>query len=106
MNIYVGNLSLDVTEQELRLEFGTFGPVNSVVVISDKSALGRTGSHAFVDMTSKTDGAAAIAGLQGKRLKDRPIDIVAALPLSDKKMASTGNGRTDGPYPPKGRKSH
>ena len=91
MNIFVGNLSPDVTEQELRLEFSAFGEVTSVIVMSDKyTARGQASGYGFVEMTSKAQGAVAIAGLKGKLLKGIPIDIVEALPLSDKKALSGG----------------
>jgi RNA recognition motif-containing protein len=85
MNIYVGNLSLAVTEEELRREFGVFGEVMSVVIMNDKYiGSGQTRGYGFVEMVSKSQGEAAIASLQGKRLKSRVIDVVEALPLSDK----------------------
>ena len=90
MNLYVGNLAPDVTEQDLRLEFEAFGEVKSVIIINDKYAgKGQTGGHGFVEMTLKINGTAAITALKGKILKNKPIDIVEALPLSDKKMVIT-----------------
>ena len=84
MNIYVGNLSLDTTEEELRREFISFGEVISVVIMSDKYiGSGQTSGYAFVEMASKSEGEAAITSLKGKRLRKRMIDIVEALPLSD-----------------------
>ena len=107
MNIYVGNLSPDITEQELRLEFGAFGQVSSVVVMSDKyTGRDRPGGHGFVEMTSKAEGAAAIAGLKGKSLKSMPIDVVEALPLSDKKMATRGLGKENASSAGRERRSH
>jgi len=85
MNIYVGNLSLDVTGEELQQEFRTFGTVVSVVIMNDKYiGSGQTKGYGFVEMASKSDGQAAITRLQGKKLKSRVIDVVEALPLSDK----------------------
>ena len=70
MNIYVGNLSLDVTEEELRREFMAFGAVISVVIMNDRYiGSGRTGGYGFVEMASKSEGEAAIASLKGKKLK-------------------------------------
>ena len=86
MNIYVGNLSLDVTEEELRREFIAFGAVLSVVLMNDKYiGSGQPRGYGFVEMTSKSEGATAITNLIGKKLRDRVIDIVEALPLSDKR---------------------
>ncbi len=89
MNIYVGNLSLDVTEEDLRREFMTFGQVISVTIMNDKYiGSGQPKGYGFVGMTSKSDGEAAIAHLQGKSLMGREIEVVEALPLSD----SRGDG--------------
>jgi len=85
MNIYVGNLSLDVTDEELQQEFRTFGTVISVVIMNDRYiGSGQTKGYGFVEMASKSDGQAAITRLQGKILRSRVIDVVEALPLSGK----------------------
>jgi RNA recognition motif-containing protein len=86
MNIFVGNLSSDITEGELRREFLAFGEVISVVVMNDKYiGSGQTRGYAFVEMASKSEGEAAVTSLKGKRLRDQVIDVVGALPLSDKR---------------------
>ncbi len=86
MNIYVGNLSLEVTEEELRQEFIAFGEVISVTIMDDKYiGSGQPRGYGYVEMASKSEGATAIANLEGKRLKHMTINVVAALPLSDKK---------------------
>jgi RNA recognition motif-containing protein len=85
MNIYVGNLSLETTENELREAFATFGEVTSVTIMNDKYiGSGKTSGYGFVEMTSKSAGMAAIAGLAGKKVGDRLISIIEALPLSEK----------------------
>ncbi|MDH5364505.1 MAG: RNA-binding protein [Dehalococcoidia bacterium] len=92
MNIYVGNLSLDVTDEELRREFMAFGEVLSVTIMNDRYiSSGQPRGYGFVEMTSKSQGEAAIAGLNGKTLKNRAIDVIEALPLSDR----TGNNPCD-----------
>jgi len=84
MNIYVGNLSLDVTDEELRREFMAFGEVISITILSDKCiGSGQSRGYAFVEMPSQSEGQVAIAGLNGKTLKHRTIDVIQALPLSD-----------------------
>ncbi len=84
MNIYVGNLSLDVTEEDLRREFMTFGQVISVTIMNDKYiGSGQPRGYGFVGMTSKSEGEAAIIHLKGKSLMGRVIEVVEALPLSD-----------------------
>ncbi len=86
MNIYVGNLPLEVTEDELRQEFMSFGEVTSVIIMNDKYiGSGQLRGYGFVEMTSKSEGESAIATLNGKLLKHRTIDVIQALPLSDSK---------------------
>ena len=86
MNIYVGNLNLTVTEDELRQVFVTFGQVAFVAIMNDKYiGSGQLRGYGFVEMPSIPEGEAAIASLNGKTLRDRVIDVVQALPLSDKK---------------------
>ncbi|MFC2019016.1 RNA recognition motif domain-containing protein [Chloroflexota bacterium] len=85
MNIYVGNLSLETTEDELRKEFTEFGEVISVTIMSDKYiGSGQPRGYGYVEMASKSEGCIAIAHLEGKKLRDRIVNIVEALPLSDK----------------------
>ena len=62
MKLYVGNLSYDVTEDEISAEFGIFGKVESVAIPADKLS-GRPRGFAFVEMTSKAEAEAAIIGL-------------------------------------------
>jgi RNA recognition motif-containing protein len=94
MNIYVGNLSPDVTKEELRREFVAFGEVIFVVIMNDKYiGSGQTRGYGFVEMASKSEGEAAITSLKGKRLKSRVIDVVGALPLSDKSSIESLRGR-------------
>jgi len=85
MNIYVGNLSLETTEDELRKEFTEFGEVISVTIMNDKYiGSGQPRGYGYVEMASKSEGVTAIANLEGKKLRDRVVTVVAALPLSDK----------------------
>ena len=84
MNIYIGNLSLEVTEEELRQEFLAFGEVMSVIIMNDKYiGSGQLRGYGFVEMASKSEGEAAITGLNGKMLRHITINVVGALPLSD-----------------------
>jgi len=82
MKIYVGNLSFNVTEEELRTEFAALGKVESVNVITDRDT-GRSKGFAFIEMPSVTEGQAAIAQLNGKMLKDRTLTVSPAKPRSD-----------------------
>jgi RNA recognition motif-containing protein len=97
MKIYVGNLPSEVTEEELRQEFATFGEVGSVSIVKDKYS-GRPRGFGFVEMASVSQGQAAIAGLNGKTLKDQTLNVNAARPPSDSRGGgSYGNRRGGGP---------
>jgi RNA recognition motif-containing protein len=99
MNIYVGNLSLDVTEEELRREFMAFGAVISVVIMNDKYiGSGQTRGYGFVEMASKSEGEVAITSLKGKELRNQAIDVVGALPLSDKRGIESLHARINNQF--------
>ena len=87
MKIYVGNLSYEVTEEELRQEFEAFGEVTSVNIITDKYS-GRPKGFGFIEMASVSEGQAAITGLNGKALKDRALSVNAARPRSESRGGS------------------
>jgi RNA recognition motif-containing protein len=96
MNIFVGNLSLDVTEEELRREFMPFGEVKSVIIMNDKYfGGGQPRGYGFIEMASKSEGEVAIANLKGKKLGSWVIDVVEALPLSDKRRIGALDARGD-----------
>lgn len=79
MNIYVGNLSHDATEDDLRQAFEAFGEVSSVNIIKDRFT-GEARGFGFVEMTTKTEAEAAITGMNGKNLKGRDINVNEARP--------------------------
>jgi cold-inducible RNA-binding protein len=98
MKIYVGNLSYDVTEDELAAEFGTFGKVESVAIPADKFS-GRPKGFAFVEMPAKSEAEAAIAGLSGKSLRERTIVVNEARPRTENRGgggSSYGNRKSGG----------
>jgi len=95
VKIYAGNLSFDVTEEELRTEFAAFGKVDSVSIITDKYS-GRSKGFAFVEMPVVSEGQAAIAALNGKALKERTLTVNAARPRSDDRGGSFGDRRSGG----------
>ena len=95
MKIYVGSLSYDVTEEELRREFLAFGKVESVSIITDKYS-GRPKGFAFVEMPLVSEGQAAIAALNGKTLKDRTLTVDAARPRSDDRGGGSYGSRRGG----------
>jgi RNA recognition motif-containing protein len=89
MNIYVGNLSPDVTGDDLRQAFGAFGQVESANVITDKFS-GESKGFGFVEMPSKDEATAAIAGMNGKDIKGRAASVNEARPKTDR---GSGGGR-------------
>jgi RNA recognition motif-containing protein len=92
MNIYVGNLPLEMTDDELRVEFTAFGEVLSVIIMNDKYiGSGQPRCYGYIEMTSKSEGTAAIASLNGKKIGNRVVDVVEALPLSDKRALGHQN---------------
>jgi len=97
MKIYVGNLSYDVTEEELRQEFLAFGEVESVSIIMDKYS-GRSKGFGFVEMPSVSEGQAAIAALNGKTLKERTLTVNAARPRSDDRGGGSYGDRRGGGF--------
>jgi RNA recognition motif-containing protein len=101
MKIYVGNLSYEVTEDELAAEFGTYGKVDSVAIPSDKFS-GRPRGFAFVEMSSKTEAEAAITGLNGKSLKERTIVVNESRPRPDNRGGGSFGGDRRGGYSNRG----
>ena len=85
MNIYVGNLSYNVTEDDLRAMFVEFGEVDSVKIIMDKFS-GQSKGFGFVEMPSNSEADQAIKALNGNSIKGRAIKINQANP--DGKRAS------------------
>ncbi len=79
MKIYVGNLSYEVTEDDLKLAFKEFGQVETVTIIKDKYS-GQSKGFGFVEFASKTEGQAAIDGLNGKEVKGRTLNVNEARP--------------------------
>ena len=85
MIIYVGNLALETTEEELRKKFTEFGDVISISIMNDKYiGSGQPRGYGYVEMASKSQGTIAIANLEGKILRNRVVIVIEALPLSDK----------------------
>ena len=103
MKIYVGNLSYDVTEDEIRQEFTAFGKVEWVALITDRYS-GRPKGFAFVEMPSVAEGQAAIAALNGKTIRDRALAVNPARPREDRGGGggSYGGGRKGGGFGARG----
>ena len=92
MNIYVGNLSHEVTEEDLRQAFETFGEVASAKIIMDKFS-GVSRGFGFVEMPTKAEAQAAITGLNGTELKGQTLTVNEARPRSESRR---GGGRQGG----------
>ena len=92
MNIYVGNLSYDAAEEDVRNAFAAFGQISSVAVIKDRMT-GRSKGFGFVEMPDSAQAQAAIAGLNGKDLKGRAMNINEARPRESGGGGMGGGGR-------------
>ncbi|NIM97821.1 MAG: RNA-binding protein, partial [candidate division Zixibacteria bacterium] len=91
MNIYVGSLSYNVTEEELKQAFEPFGEVESVRIIKDMYS-GRSKGFGFVEMPGKSEAQSAIDGLNGKELKGRTLKVNEARPRSEGRRGGRGRG--------------
>jgi len=98
MKIYVGNLSLDVTNDDLRQAFEAFGQIESANVIMDKFS-GESKGFGFVEMPSKDEATAAMTGMNGKDLKGKAVNVNEARPRVDRPRGGGGGyggGRSGG----------
>ena len=83
MNIYVGNLPYDITEDELKNAFAKFGDVSEVHIINDKFS-GKSKGFGFVEMPDSTAANQAIKALDGGDLKGRNIKVNEARPRDER----------------------
>jgi RNA recognition motif-containing protein len=97
MKIYVGNLSYEVTEEDLRQALGQFGQVESATIIKDKHS-GQSKGFGFVEMASKAEGQSAIEGLNGKELKGRALNVNEARPRTESRGGRGGQSGGRGGY--------
>ncbi len=79
MNIYVGNLSYGLSEEELRDAFAAFGEVTSAKILMDRET-GRSRGFGFVEMPNQSEAEAAISNLNGKELDGRAVRVNEARP--------------------------
>ena len=91
MNIYVGNLSFEVTDDDLRQLFAAYGEVESASVVKDRFS-GESRGFGFVEMPAKKDADAAIAALNGTDVKGRSITVNEAKPKAPKSGGGGGGG--------------
>lgn len=90
MNIYVGNLAYEVSEDDLREAFGQHGSVTSVNIIMNRET-GRSKGFGFVEMENQAEGEEAIKQLDGNQVKGRPIRANEARPKTDKPRTDRGS---------------
>ncbi|MFH1760224.1 MAG: RNA-binding protein [bacterium] len=91
MKIYVGNLSWEATEDDLRQAFESFGQVKSANIITDRDS-GRSRGFGFVEMPEQSEAQAAIDGMKGKEFKGRELNVNEARPREDKRPGGGGGG--------------
>ena len=102
VKLYVGNLSYDTTEEDLRSLFSTAGTVSSVALIMDR-ATGRSKGFAFVEMSSQSEAEQAIKTLDGTSLGNREIKVNKARPPEER--SSSGFGDRSGGFKDRNRRS-
>jgi RNA recognition motif-containing protein len=91
MNIYVGNLSREVTEDDLKEAFEAFGQVTSVAIIKDKFS-GESRGFGFVEMPAKAEAQSALNDLNGKELKGRKLNVNEARPRTEGRRGGERRG--------------
>lgn len=102
MSIYVGNLSYEVTEDDLKRAFGEYGTVNRVQLPSDRET-GRPRGFAFVEMAKDEEETAAIDALDGADWMGRSLKVNKAKPREDRGSSGGGDRRGGGGYNSRGR---
>jgi cold-inducible RNA-binding protein len=81
-NIFVGNLSFNTSEDELRQMFESYGPVDRVSIMTDRDT-GRSRGFGFVEMTNNEDGEKAITALNGSQVGGRTLNVNEARPKAE-----------------------
>jgi RNA recognition motif-containing protein len=94
MNIYVGNLSYNVSEENLRQAFGAFGQVSSATIVKDKYS-GQPRGFGFVEMPDQAEAQAAIKNLNGKELLGKQMSVNEARPRTNRGRSGGQGGRMD-----------
>jgi RNA recognition motif-containing protein len=97
MKIYVGNLSYEVTEDELKQEFAPFGTVTSASIVTDKYD-NRPKGFAFVEMPDKAEAETAIASLNGKMLGQKSMVVNESRPKTDSRGSFNNRSSSRGGY--------
>lgn len=89
--LYVGNLSYEATEDDLRQLFAEAGPVASASIITDRDT-GRSKGFGFVEMTTQADAEKAVSMFNGRELHNRPLKVDLARPRADRPSGGMGRG--------------
>ncbi|OGP98108.1 MAG: RNA-binding protein [Deltaproteobacteria bacterium RBG_19FT_COMBO_46_9] len=95
MNIYVGNLSQEVTDEDLKTAFGAYGEVESLRIIKDNYT-GRSKGFAFVEMPNNGEAQLAIDGLNDKDFKGNTLKVNTARPRTENQRGRGGYGSDSG----------
>ena len=90
-NLFVGNMSFQTTEADLRALFEPFGQITRVHIAMDRET-GRARGFAFVEMANDEEAAKAIAGLDGKEVGGRNLKVNEARPKTERSGPSRGGG--------------
>jgi RNA recognition motif-containing protein len=98
MNLYVGNLSYRMTEDQLRQEFEQYGQVSSCTIIMDK-ATGQSKGFGFLEMPSREEAEAAVTGLNGRELQGRRLNVNEARPREGGGGFAGAGRSSSGPRP-------
>jgi len=98
MNIYVGNLSLEMTEDDLKAAFEAYGEIDTVKVIKDNYT-GTSKGFGFVEMPDNSEAQSAITGLNNKEFKGKTLTVNTARPRTENRRSGgghSGGGRSSG----------
>jgi len=96
-NIYVGNLTFDATEDQVRSLFEAYGPVEKVSIITDRDT-GQPRGFAFVEMADDEAAGKAMEALNGTNLGGRNLTVNEARPKADRPRREGGGGGGRGGY--------
>ena len=92
MRIYVGNISYQTNEEDLRQAFEEHGQVEDVAIIRDRDT-GRSKGFAFVEMPTSEEAEAAISAINGKEIEGRSVTVSEARPRPERGFSGGGGGR-------------